>query len=44
MKLNADRKVIGILDNLRVHHAKILKKWLDKPAIKKKREVKYLPA
>ncbi len=29
----ADRKVIVILDNLRVHHAKILKKWLGKPAI-----------
>ncbi len=41
---NADRKVIVILDNLRVHHGKILKKWLEKPAIKNKIEVQYLPA
>ncbi len=40
----ADRKVVVILDNLRVHHAKILKKWLDMPLIKKRIEVKYLPA
>jgi len=39
-----DRKVIVILDNLRVHHANILKNWLKKPAVKKKIEVKYLPA
>jgi len=39
----ADRKVIVVLDNLRVHHAKILKRWLEKPEIKKKIEVKYLP-
>jgi len=40
----ANRKVIVILDNLRVHHAKILKSWLAKPEVKKKIEVKYLPA
>jgi transposase len=40
----ADKKVIVILDNLRVHHAKIVKYWLDKPQIKKKIEVRYLPA
>ncbi len=40
----SERKVIVVLDNLRVHHAKILKNWLDKPKIKKKIEVKYLPA
>jgi len=40
----ADRKVIVILDNLRVHHAKVLKSWLEKPQIKKRIEVRYLPA
>jgi transposase len=40
----ADRKVIVILDNLRVHHAKILKSWLEKPKVKKRVEIRYLPA
>jgi transposase len=40
----ADRKVIVILDNLRVHHAKILKNWLEKNVIKQRIEVRYLPA
>jgi transposase len=39
---DAKRKVILILDNLRVHHAKIVKKWLEKN--KDKIEVFYLPA
>ncbi len=40
----SDRKVIVILDNLRVHHAIILKEWLKKDKIKSRIEVKYLPA
>lgn len=38
------RKVYWILDNLRVHHARKVRKWLDKREIKKKIEVFYLPA
>ena len=41
---SADRKVYVILDNLRVHHAKILTAWLEKEKIKEKVVVKYLPA
>jgi transposase len=39
---DAKRKVILILDNLRVHHAKLVKAWLAKHP--KKIEVFYLPA
>ena len=39
---DADRKVFLILDNLRVHHSKLVKAWLcDK---KEKIEVFYLPS
>ena len=40
----SDRKVFLILDNLRVHHAKAVRKWLDDPKRKKQIEVFYLPA
>jgi len=36
------RKVYLILDNLRVHHSELVKKWLDKH--KDKIEVFYLPS
>lgn len=39
---DAKRKVYLILDNLRVHHAKPVKEWLE--AHKKMIEVFYLPA
>jgi transposase len=39
---DADRKVFLILDNLRVHHSKPVKAWLEKH--KKKIEVFYLPS
>ena len=39
---DAQRKVILILDNLRVHHAKLVKAWLAKQA--EKIDVFYLPA
>ena len=39
---DAQRKVILILDNLRVHHAKLVKAWLEKHV--EKIEVFYLPA
>ena len=39
---NANRKVYLVLDNLRVHHAKPVKEWLEKH--KKMIEVFYLPA
>lgn len=38
------KKVFLILDNLRVHHAKLVKEWLAKPKIKEQIEVFYLPA
>lgn len=41
---SADKKVFLILDNLRVHHAKIVKAWLAKPENQKRIEVFYLPA
>lgn len=37
-------KVFLILDNLRVHHAKKVKRWLSRPAVKQYLEVFYLPA
>jgi transposase len=39
---DADRKVILILDNLRVHHSKVVNAWLEKNT--KKIEVFYLPS
>ncbi|MBK8973482.1 MAG: IS630 family transposase [Hahellaceae bacterium] len=39
---DAGRKVILILDNLRVHHAKVVKDWLEENA--EKIEVFYLPS
>ena len=39
---DAQRKVILILDNLRVHHAKVVKTWLEKH--KEQIEVFYLPS
>jgi transposase len=37
-------KVFLILDNLRVHHAKIVKRWLAKKSVKRYLEVFFLPA
>lgn len=39
---NAKRKIIFILDNLKVHHSKKVKKWLE--SHKDKIEMKYLPS
>ena len=39
---DAGRKVFVILDNLRVHHAKVVKAWLQK--YEEKIEVHYLPS
>ncbi len=41
---NSNKKIIVIVDNLKVHHAKLLTKWLSKPIIKKRIEVMYLPS
>lgn len=41
---SSKKKVFLILDNLRVHHAKLVKEWLAKPNIKEQIEVFYLPA
>jgi len=38
------RKVVVILDNLRVHHAKILQNWLKKEKIKERIAIKHLPS
>ena len=38
------RKVFLILDNLKVHHAKVVKDWLSEPERKKEIEVFYLPS
>lgn len=38
----SDRKIILILDNLRVHHAKLVREWLD--GMEDKIEVFYLPS
>lgn len=37
-------KVFLILDNLRVHHAKVVKRWLDRTEVKRYLEVFFLPA
>jgi len=39
---DADKKIFLILDNLRVHHSKLVKEWVEKK--KKKIEVFYLPS
>jgi transposase len=41
---SAGKKIVVILDNLKVHHAKILQSWLNKEEIKKRIIVKYLPS
>ena len=41
---SAKKKIFLILDNLRVHHAKVVKVWLEKDENKKKIEVFYLPS
>ena len=41
---SAGRKIIVILDNLKVHHAKILKYWLSKDKIKERIKVRHLPS
>ena len=41
---SSKKKIFLILDNLRVHHAKLVKEWLAKPKIKEQIEVFYLPA
>jgi transposase len=38
-----DRKILFIVDNLRVHHAVIVKKWLEQPEIKEQIELFFLP-
>ena len=40
----SDKKVFLILDNLRVHHSKIVKAWLERPEIKSQIEVFFLPS
>lgn len=40
----AERKIFLILDNLRVHHSKVVKAWLSKPEIAEKMEVFFLPS
>ncbi len=37
-------KVFLIVDNLRVHHAKVVRQWLDRPQSRKRIELFYLPA
>ena len=39
-----DRKIFLILDNLKVHHCKIVKDWLEQEEIKAKIEVFWLPS
>jgi transposase len=40
----SDKKIYLILDNLRVHHSKVVKAWLQKEEIKKQIEVFFLPS
>ena len=40
----SDKKVFLILDNLRVHHSKVVKAWLEKVEIKKYIEIFFLPS
>jgi transposase len=41
---SSNKKVFLILDNLRVHHAKLVKAWLERPENQTRIEVFYLPA
>ena len=41
---NSDQKIFLILDNLRVHHSKVVKKWLNNIEIKEQIEVFFLPS
>ncbi|SHO52793.1 IS630 family transposase [Desulfopila aestuarii] len=41
---DADRKVFLVLDNLKVHHAILVRRWLEKDKNKEKIEVFYLPS
>lgn len=40
----SEKKIYLILDNLRVHHSKIVKEWLEKEEVKDKIAIFYLPA
>lgn len=40
----SEKKIYLILDNLRVHHSKIVKEWLEKEQVKNKIAVFFLPA
>jgi len=40
----SERKIYLILDNLRVHHSKVVKEWLNQVEIQEKIEVFYLPS
>jgi len=44
LHIEAGRKIVVILDNLRVHHAKILQNWLKKEKIQQRIVVKHLPS
>lgn len=41
---SSQQKIFLILDNLRVHHSKVVKGWLDKTEIKEQIEVFFLPS
>ena len=41
---DSDRKIFLILDNLRVHHSKDVKAWLEQEQIKERIELFYLPS
>lgn len=40
----SNQKIFLILDNLRVHHSKVVKAWLNEPEIKDQIEVFFLPS
>lgn len=44
IKDSCGKKVFFIVDNLRVHHAKIVKEWLNKTDVKDRIELIYLPS
>jgi transposase len=41
---SSDKKLFLILDNLKVHHCRIVKEWLEQEKIKQKIEVFFLPS
>lgn len=41
---SSERKIFLILDNLRVHHSKVVKAWLEQPEIENQIEVFFLPS